>query len=127
MKIRGRHLFCLLHFEGKGYSQDFIENMYKIKESLENRGKFSLVLYCDDICKKCPYMENNKCRKDVDNKLMYKDNEIVSRLGLSLEGELYDFAYVKALIFRNFNRKDFEDLCKDCSWFSLCSERGVFR
>jgi hypothetical protein len=57
MKIRGHHLLCLLHFEGKGYSRDFIENMYKIKEALEKGKVFFVLNSCDDICRKCPYME----------------------------------------------------------------------
>lgn len=40
MRIRGDHLLCLLHFEGREYSRDFIENMCKIKEDLEKGKSF---------------------------------------------------------------------------------------
>jgi hypothetical protein len=33
IKIRGHHLLCLLHFEGKGYSEEFIENMKIVKKN----------------------------------------------------------------------------------------------
>ncbi len=127
IKIRGHHLICLLHFEGKGYSEEFIENMKKIKEKLEENSLFILVAERDSICDKCPYLKNDKClRESYPKEIETKDKEIINYLNLTIR-EKYNFLDIKRLIFKTLTRSNFENFCKNCSWFPLCSQKNLFR
>lgn len=66
-KLRGHHLICLHFFKGEGYSEHFIENTYNV---LKNP-KMQVVDGADDICAKCPHLENGKC---ISNE--YSDEDI---------------------------------------------------
>lgn len=126
MKIRGHHLLCLLHFEGKGYSEKFLQNMGRIKEKLEGGYKFFLVIGKDDICNKCPYSKGKRClRESKIGEIEEKDKRIIGFLGLK-EGKDYFYSDINRIIFEKIKRKDFENFCKDCSWFHLCSSRNLF-
>ncbi|WP_158212420.1 hypothetical protein [Natranaerobius trueperi] len=39
LEILGHHLFCLRNFEGKGYNQIFIDNMYEIITKFNTRNQ----------------------------------------------------------------------------------------
>ena len=127
IKIRGHHLLCLLHFEGKGYSEEFIENMKIVKEKLDVGYKFLLVVESDSICNKCPYLKNDKClRESYPKEIERKDKEIINHLNLTIK-EKYNFLDIKRIIFNRIKRSDFENFCKDCSWFPLCSQKSLFK
>jgi len=127
IKIRGHHLLCLLHFEGKGYSKEFIENMKIIKEKLDEGYKFLLVVKRDSICNKCPYLKNDKCLKEnYPKEIENKDKEIINHLNL-IKNEKYNYFDIKKTIFKKITRSNFENFCKDCSWFLFCSEKNLFR
>ncbi|MCX7942286.1 MAG: DUF1284 domain-containing protein [Dictyoglomaceae bacterium] len=125
MKIRGHHLLCILHFEGKGYSQEFVENMRLIKERLENNEKFLLFIGEDDICIKCPYFKERCLRESKVGEIEEKDKNIIGLLGLEKNKE-YSWDYINKIIFVKMNAKIFKDLCEDCSWYYLCSKRNLF-
>ena len=38
-KLRGHHLFCLLGYKGMGYSQEYVENMTVLHQSLRDNPK----------------------------------------------------------------------------------------
>ncbi|MGB9858146.1 MAG: DUF1284 domain-containing protein [Dictyoglomaceae bacterium] len=124
MKIRAHHLLCLLHFEGKGYSEEFIKNMQMLKERLEKGEIFELIASPDDICSKCPYLLNETCSKGEDE-IKRKDLRIIEYLNLRESAE-YNFLHLKEAILRKIKRNIFKELCKDCSWFYLCVNKNIF-
>ena len=77
--LRGHHLICLNFFRGEGYSKEFIENLYDVikKESIE------IVTGADDVCGKCPYLKEGKCRSSdyTDEKIHLQDREALRLLG----------------------------------------------
>jgi hypothetical protein len=81
--LRGHHLICLNFFRGEGYSEEFIDNLYAVikKEDLE------IVKGADDVCKKCPYLKEGKCRSNdySDEKIHLQDKEALRLLGLEPE------------------------------------------
>lgn len=125
MKIRGHHLFCLLHFEGKGYSKEFIDNMFKILSKLENGVKFNLVVGSDDICKFCPHNEIETCKLG-DNLVKFRDIRIIELLGLKKE-ELYLFDLIKEKVYSKVTLREFFDICHGCQWFDLCLSKNKFK
>ncbi len=94
LKIRPHHLNCMPWFIGKGYSDDFCENMQKIKARIENGEPYTLVYEADDICALCPNLINGVC----------KDNDKVLR---------YDRLSV--------DETDISKICPDCQWYEICS------
>lgn len=121
MRIRGHHLLCIMNFKGRGYSEEFIENMSLIKRKLEEGEKFLLVIGGDDICSKCPYYKEECQREFKRGETEEKDRKIVEFLGLK-EKEEYFYKNVEGIIFEKMKRKDFENFCKNCSWYYLCSK-----
>jgi len=77
--LRGHHLICLNFFRGEGYSEEFIENLYAVikKENIE------IVTGADDVCGKCPYLKEGKCRSSdyTDEKIHLQDREALRLLG----------------------------------------------
>ena len=56
IKLRPHHLLCTQGYSGKGYSDDFVENMDKIVDYLRNNedAKIMLKFGDDDLCSRCP-------------------------------------------------------------------------
>lgn len=58
MKLRPHHLMCTQGYSGKGYSQNFVDNMDYVTNILRNDKNtlIDLVFSTDDICNSCPNM-----------------------------------------------------------------------
>lgn len=54
-RMRAHHLLCLLAFQGKGYSQAFIERMNELKSRYLMDEPFILVDGSDSGCEQCPH------------------------------------------------------------------------
>ncbi len=64
IKIRPHHLLCIHSFVGKGYNDEFIENMSSIVNAIKNSEELDLnvSISFDEICLKCPLKKNeNLC------------------------------------------------------------------
>lgn len=119
IKLRGHHLLCILNFEGKGYSEEFIKNMYEVKKALEEK-EFILTEDADNICDKCPYLEKNICKNEKrEGEIKERDRKVIEYLGLKL-GERYFYPLLVKEILEKINMAIFESFCSDCSWFELC-------
>ena len=98
IKIRYHHLMCIPRYIGKGYSDEFCENLKKIKDNLKNNN-YILVDSCDDVCTCCPNNIDGKCKDE--NKVSKYDKLVKERLA---QGE-------------KLNPKE---ICKDCCWLYIC-------
>lgn len=125
MRIRGHHLLCLLHFEGKGYNDEFVNNMFKVLYNLEKGLEFSLIIGIDDICKFCPHNRLEKCGLG-DDSVKVRDEKVIEILELK-EKEIYTFKIVKEEIYSKITLKEFFDICNNCQWFYLCLSNNNFR
>jgi len=68
MRLRPHHLLCTQGYSGKGYSDDFVQNMTAITNRLRNEAGIviNIVFSTDDICAKCPQMiDNDKVKRFV--------------------------------------------------------------
>ena len=79
MKLRPHHLLCTQGYSGKGYSEEFVENMTIITDYLRNNinAVADIVFSTDDICGKCPHMlGDNLCERN--DKVNMLDKKVIS-------------------------------------------------
>ncbi|MCE5194881.1 MAG: DUF1284 domain-containing protein [Nitrospiraceae bacterium] len=125
-KLRGHHLICLHFFSGKGYDQEFIENLKRtISASLESG--LEITLGADNICEKCPNLKDEKCSytSNADRIILKMDEFALKLLGENAGAKLeWDSVKEKIpSIFKSWMKK----YCKKCSWASVCEEDDFYR
>ena len=126
MKLRPHHLLCTQGYSGKGYSDEFVENMTAITNLLRSGEDvpIELVFSTDDICAKCPSMLG------ID---LCEDNEKVNRLDKKVVDyfDLKEKNYIYQEVIREINAKMtaqmMDDICSECSWYpvSACKKRII--
>lgn len=121
IKIRPHHLLCLQFYVGRGYNENFVNNLNDIISNL-NSNNYEIILVDgnDDICKCCPNLINNVC-KDI-NKVKEYDKNI---LNLShLDYKQYKYDKVKDIIKRNIidANINLNIICKNCCWLTICNK-----
>ena len=116
--IRAHHGMCLYFFRGKGYSGEFVENMGKMKELLEQNPEIHLMDSPDDICAACP----NKLTETCAEKASRYDREVLRRCGLSVGDTLSYGAFSKKVMETILRPGDRREICGDCQWSSLCRQ-----
>jgi uncharacterized protein len=128
MKLRGHHLFCLLGFQGHGYSASFIEKMNELSINywdLNQDFPIKITTHTDQICRSCPYIKNEDCGINpiVDRKLREMDNRILHFIGLEPE-HIYNKSFILDRISKNVKPDDLDVLCKGCVWkkYGVCKE-----
>lgn len=115
-KLRGHHLICLNFFRGEGYSEEFIKNIYSVigKETVE------IIKGADDVCAKCPYLLDGKCRSAeyTDEKILLQDKEALKLLDYRV-GDTVKWDGISARIPPIL--EEWKALfCKDCGYFKVC-------
>lgn len=116
LEIRPHHFFCMKAFIGRGYSENFIQNMSKIILSLnEDKNQYIKIKpNLDSICYKCPNKLKDKfCA--TDKEVIEMDNKIMKYFDIK-EG-IYKYSKIKDLIYNNISEEIIEEVCKNCSWY----------
>lgn len=122
MYLRAHHLLCGVLFEGKGYSQGFVENMTRVVNQMKTTEGMILVTTTDSICNSCPNKIKEKgCSLDK-NEVVGKDEQLLQALQLE-ENVVYDAKILFRLIETHLTKEIFEHSCKYCRWYGeeLCS------
>ncbi len=117
MKIRAHHLLCMLYFQGKGYSEDFVGNFYKVLKALKKNPEITIANTCDAICTGCPHNTNNVCAKE--KFLRKKDEHVLKTLNFEPNQKIY-FTDVHKKVLHNL--KELKKVCHDCEWNEFCQE-----
>ena len=122
MKLRPHHLLCTQGYSGRGYSEDFVENMTAITTYLRSNDNavIEIVFTTDDICSKCPRkIDDDLC--DNNEKVKRFDNKVASYFGIKEQG------YIYRDIIREINNKMtskmMDDICSDCEWYPVSACR----
>ena len=121
-KLRGHHLFCLLGYKGMGYSQEYVENMTKLHQSLRDEPEtwVQLIEGPDHLCEKYPNSGEYHCQdRHIDN----RDRVILEKLGLKV-GQILKWKDIEDSIRKNVVPSDIGIVCETCSWrsFGVCEE-----
>lgn len=122
IRLRGHHLFCLMGYRGKGYSDGFCANMTSVYETLRSRPDTTIELIegPDDICAAFPSDQPSHCQ----NRSVYqKDHAIIRKLGLET-GSRFSWETVCSRAAAFAKPEDVRTLCRDCRWqpLGLCEE-----
>ena len=118
--LRAHHLLCIKGFQGYGYDENFTKNMKKINTQRKNN-KTIVILKNekDDICNKCPNLNNNLCEnKNQNEKIVKMDNEVLKRLD---KNKTYNSVDLFNQIDELFNTEESVDnICFECMWHDKC-------
>ncbi len=122
LELRPHHGICIGQFIGKGYSDEFIENMTQIIARLESskEERIRLVCHADAICRACPRRVKEECHSG--QKVMGYDITCLNICGLSENEEISWREFknkVKDLI---IDKDKLKEVCIDCSWLDICEK-----
>ena len=126
LKLRGHHLFCLLGYQGMGYSEEYVENMTSLHQMLREEPEtwVQLIEGPDQLCEKYPNSGKYHCQ---DQHIGDRDRVILEKLGLKI-GQIIKWKEIETSIQKNVVPSDIEAVCETCSWrsYGVCEE-GVQR
>lgn len=119
-KIRAHHGLCLCYFQGKGYSIEFVKNMWDIKNKLEKNPIVRITDKADDICSICPNNVGGICTAEA--KAAEYDMQVLQRCKVT-EGDEMPFKDFDKLVKQNIllpgKRKE---ICANCQWDAMCEK-----
>ena len=124
MKIRAHHLLCMKGFQGYGYNEDFIKNMTKIVETLQNfpKDKIEIIAGSDVICACCPYDIDGICQESQgsNEKIRSIDVKVLKKLEIPA-GSILEVEEIFNIINKKLKTHlDVEEICRDCKWNEKC-------
>lgn len=121
-KLRGHHIFCLLGYRGMGYSQEYIENMTRVHQTLRSNKntRIQFVNGPDQLCEKYPNTGKYHCE---DHTIYERDSAILNKLGFKI-GQILNWADIESSIRKHATPSDIQTLCATCSWrsYGVCEE-----
>ncbi|MFB6465442.1 DUF1284 domain-containing protein [Cytobacillus sp. Hz8] len=121
-KLRGHHIFCLLGYRGMGYSQEYVENMTRLHQTLRENPKIwiQLVKGPDQLCEKYPNSGEYHCQNE---NIHNRDAAILEKLGLKI-GQIMQWKDIESLIRKSTVPTDIQIICESCSWrsYGICEE-----
>lgn len=119
-KLRPHHGMCIAFFGGKGYDEDFTENMTRVIERFKAEDPdITLTVSEDIICGKCPHNKEHRC--DSRDKVSRYDSGVLTLCGLS-EGDTLPYSEFAGLVRDNIlSAGKRSDICGDCCWNDMCS------
>lgn len=136
MQIRAHHIFCIQGFIGKGYSEQFIDNMENIIEKINSCNLLIEVTNTPDcICTACPKLkiidsqsENAKISPigcEVETKVKMLDRKVADSLGIDF-GKHYRYSELLEKL-KYIDEETFDDVCSECQWYNLgyCKKRII--
>ncbi len=119
IRFRPHHFLCTVGFEGKGYSESFVENFTSIANRLRNSSdgddiKITVIEEAtDSICAPCPNRKENQCETEV--KIRKLDTAHAKILELH-SGDTLSWGEAKNRIREKMTLEKFHDACAPCSW-----------
>lgn len=127
LTLRPHHALCLLFFEGKGYSQAFVENMWAVVG--DPNQVVQITSGCDTLCQACPHNQYGVC--DDEAKVTAFDQRVLAHIGSLKDAEepialtdlcqkVHDAILQRGLL---------AEVCGECEWAALCQgkwQRGDF-
>lgn len=120
-RMRPHHGLCIGFFRGEGYTQEFVDNMSRIIEMLQENPKIKLVSGMDSFCRPCPNQVGEKgCTSE--EKVCSYDQRVL---------ELCNLRYGEYILWNDFStiiqveileKGMRESVCGDCAWSHICSQ-----
>ncbi|WP_019412744.1 DUF1284 domain-containing protein [Paenisporosarcina sp. TG20] len=121
-KLRGLHLFCLLGYRGMGYSEEYVENMTGLHQTLKDNPRTLILLVKgpDQLCEKFPNSGKYHCQDDT---IYERDATILTKMGLEI-GQILSWEDIVSHIQKYVVPTDIQIVCETCSWrtYGVCEE-----
>ena len=121
MKIRAHNLLCIQGFVGKGYSPEFVANMTRVIESLDDATPVEVLASPDVLCEACPNLKPTGCALHGEGSeagIVKQDRDVAARLGIA-EGETVAWSEILARIRARIAPDDLDSICGSCPWLPL--------
>lgn len=135
--LRAHHGMCLAFYQGKGYSQDFVENMNQISEHMKTNPAITITTTCDVLCRCCPNQSTDNMESGNDTPVFsdvpvstyrcqqealvcHYDQQVLDACGLHA-GDILSFDAFHQLVEEHILSKPlFNEICGSCQWGELC-------
>ena len=128
MELRAHHLLCIQGYHGVGYSPEFVENMNRVVDRLEENPKqqVEIVTRCDALCRACPGKgEDGICTsQELVEKL---DQKTLKWMHIN-EG-FYEYGKLAQYVKENLDWNSYCEICSQCEWFknNVCALKEKFQ
>lgn len=119
-KLRPHHILCIGFYQGKGYSEGFVNKMDEITSSLAKNPSqnVQITASADNLCAACPHFDGKICSSQ---KAPAYDAAVMRLCGLK-EG-VYRYNFLRALADTKINAAGkLSEVCGDCEWHSICGK-----
>lgn len=122
VRLRGHHVVCLHFYQGEGYSEEFVDNLWRVMERLETE-RFELAEGADDVCESCPSLHEGVCVSESGGEAEIRriDALALELLGLEVGAKL-EFAAMRERLVGVLPQWR-ASACAGCGFESLCAER----
>lgn len=117
-KLRPHHALCLSFFEGKGYSNEFVENMAIIYSSLKKEDQITVTFGEDTICQKCPNMKDSLCSSQ--SKVYKYDEQVAKACRFKKDQVLTYGEFLQTTYEQIISKRQLVNICSDCEWYDIC-------
>lgn len=117
--LRPHHILCMKFYKGKGYSEDFVDNMDKITGLLKSKPDsiINLKAGCDILCSCCPH-KTNEDGCESGQKVEFLDSAVITSFNLT-DGKTYKYGELKELVDKTLTPSMLENICGDCEWYKM--------
>ncbi|MBC7385061.1 MAG: DUF1284 domain-containing protein [Cryobacterium sp.] len=117
-RFRPHHFLCTIGFEGKGYSEAFVENYAEIARTLRNTPEgdetiIEVTSGTDSVCLPCPNRRGAACESE--SKIRLLDEAHAHVLGLKI-GDRLTWGEAKKRIRSLMSLEKFDVVCAPCAW-----------
>lgn len=118
--LRPHHGLCIQQFVGKGYSEEFVDNMKAVIRSLDGQPQQEIELCCkaDDLCSSCPHRREQGCASG--QKVEEYDAACLALCGYT-PGQRVPWQEFREAAARKIIRAGkLQAVCRECEWLPLC-------
>lgn len=121
-QLRGHHIFCMVGYQGAGYSDEYAANMTAIHDTLQQQPQklIQLISGPDMLCAKFPCYQENHCHE---KRIYVQDAAILHFLGLQV-GQIVSWATIEQRLKIYAKSDSIQTLCNHCAWrkFGYCEQ-----
>jgi hypothetical protein len=116
LHFRPHHFLCTLCFQGKGYSERFVQNYQNIVDNLSDDTLIHVTSYTDSICAPCPHKQGLGCASQATIDVL--DQGHAKALCLKPD-ETLTWGQATTRIKTYLTIDTFHDICAPCPWKGL--------
>jgi len=130
IRFRPHHFLCTVGFEGKGYSESFVDNYVRVAHGLRetpdgDQTAIEVTSGTDSICEPCPNRRDDRC--ETESKIRSLDEAHAKILGIRA-GDRLTWGEAKEKIRTKMTVEKLRAACAPCAWLKagMC-ERALVK